>query len=309
MSTPTVFISGATGCQGGAVARYLRSKDVEVHALARDPTSKRAHDLESIGVKLTPGDYDDKDSLKIAMAGCTAVFLVLMPDFTDLTSEIRWTKNIYDAGKGAGVKHVIFSSGFGAGNPDNVENLEPGSFVDTIMRNKHTIEVETRDAGFKYWTILRPGYFMVNYLEPFVRMMYPGFAQEGVLTSALRRTTILPMVDTVTIGKFGGEAFLNPERFHEKEINYADEWLDLETIVAKLSKATGRDLKVNSLSDEDVNTQKGVNPFITGQLVTRNMAKLATLEEAKKWGIALSTFDEFLGREKEAVHETFHKSG
>ncbi|KAF4976219.1 hypothetical protein FZEAL_7082 [Fusarium zealandicum] len=306
MSPPIVFVSGATGCQGGAVARYLRSKDIQVHALARDLTSKNAHALQSIGVNLTPGDYDNKEALRAAMEGCTAIFLVLMPDFTDLTAEKRWTNNIYEAGKTAGVKHAVFSSGFGAGRPDDLDELVPGSFVDTIMRSKHAVEGETRNAGFQYWTILRPGNFMANYLDPLVKM-YPGLVEQGVWMTALTRTTILPMVDKATIGRFGGEALLNPERFHEQEITYADEWLGLDSIMEKLSKATGRALKANYLSDEEVDAQKGDNPFIAGQLAMREMSRFATLDEVKEWRIPLSTFQEFLEREKNAVHETYNK--
>ncbi|KAH7265044.1 uncharacterized protein BKA55DRAFT_590441 [Fusarium redolens] len=300
MSTPQVFVSGATGCQGGAVARYLRSKDIAVHGLARDPNSEKAKALETIGVKLTPGDYDNKEALKEAMKGCTGLFLVLMPDFTDLTAERRWATNVLNIGKEAGVKHAIFSSGFSAGNPDQLTAMEPGSFTDTIMRNKHAIENQTRDAGFEYWTILRPGSFMANYLEPFVRM-YPGLVDKGVFATAMTPSTVLPLTDTVTIGKFGGEAFLNPAKFHEKEITYADEWVEVEVILQKLSKAVGRDLQGEYLSEEEIMDQKATNPFIAGQLVMRDMAKLATKEEVEAWGIPLSTFDAFLEREKQAI--------
>ncbi|SPJ89597.1 uncharacterized protein FTOL_12958 [Fusarium torulosum] len=307
MYTPTVFVSGATGCQGGAVTRYLRSKDVPVQALARDPTSEKAKALQSIGVKLTPGDYDNKEALKEAMESCTALFLVLMPDFTDLAAERRWATGIFDAGKAAGVKHAIFSSGFSAGDPDQLTALEPGTFLDTIMRNKHGIENQLRNAGFEYWTILRPGNFMANYLEPFVRM-YPGLVENGVWTTALMPTTVLPMTDTVTIGKFGGEAFLDPERFHEKEITYADEWLEVEIILQKLSKSVRRELKAEYLSEEAINDQKATNPFISGQLLMREMAKFATREEAEAWGIPLSSFDTFLEREGKAIRETYRKA-
>ncbi|KAF4341827.1 nad dependent epimerase [Fusarium beomiforme] len=307
MSASKVFVSGATGCQGGAVARYLRSKDVAVHALARDPNSKKAKALETIGVKLTPGDYDNKEALQEAMSGCTGLFLVLMPDFTDLTAERRWATNILTTGTEAGVQHAIFSSGFSAGDPDKLTAMEPGSVADTVMRNKHIIENETRWAGFRYWTILRPGYFMANYVEPFV-MMYPDLVDKGVWKTALMPKTVLPLTDTVTIGKFGGEAFLKPSKFHEKQITYADEWLEVEAILQKLSKAVGRELKAEYLSDEEILKQKATNPFIVGQLVMRDMAKVATKEEAEAWGVPLSTFDAFLEREKEAIRQTYHKS-
>ncbi|KAL4723959.1 hypothetical protein ACLX1H_008563 [Fusarium chlamydosporum] len=290
MSAPTVFVSGATGCQGGAVARYLRSKGVSVHALARNPTSEKAKELESIGVEITPGDYDNKNALEEAMHGCTALFLVLMPDFTDLTAEKRWATNIFTTAKTAGVKHAVFSSGFGADNPDRMRFLEKGSLAEIVTRNKTAVEEQTRKAGFEYWTILRPGFFMANFIEPFV-MMYPGLVEEGVWTTALTPTTIIPLTDAVTIGRFGGEAFLNPVRFHEKEITYADDWLDAENILQSLSTATGKELKTKYLSDDEIEEQKPTNPFIVGQLCMRDMAKLATKEATEAWNIPLNTFD------------------
>ncbi|CEI60718.1 hypothetical protein FVEN_g2618 [Fusarium venenatum] len=307
MYTPKVFVSGATGCQGGAVARYLRSKSVSVHALARNPTSAKAEELKAIGVKLTPGDYDNKAALEEAMKGCTSLFLVLMPDFTDLTAERRWATNIFLAANAAGVKHAIYSSGFSADDPDSLTVLERGGFADIVMRNKNAIEEQTRSSGFDYWTILRPGFFMANFVEPFVRM-YPDLIEKGVWITALKPTTIIPLTDTITIGRFGGEAFSNLERFHEKEITYADDWLDAETILGKLSGAVGKELKAEYLSDEEIEKQKPTNPFISGQLCMRDMAKLATKEATEEWGIPLSTFDEFLQREKVAVHETYHIS-
>ncbi|RGP70162.1 nad dependent epimerase [Fusarium longipes] len=306
MYTPTVFVSGATGCQGGAVARYLRSKAVPVHALVRNPTSTKAKELESIGVNLTPGDFDNKEALEEAMKGCTSLFLVLMPDFEDLTAERRWATNIFLAADAAGVKHAIYSSGFSADNPDRLVFLERGGMVDIVMRSKNAIEKQTRNAGFDYWTILRPGFFMANFVEPFVRM-YPDLVEEGVWTTTLTPTTVIPLTDTITIGKFGGEGFLNPERFHGKEITYADEWLEAEAVLRRLSKAVGKDLRAKYLSDEEIEKQKPTNPFISGQLCMRDMAKLATKKATEEWGIPLGTFDEFLQREKEAVRETYYK--
>ncbi|KAF5018425.1 hypothetical protein F66182_9599 [Fusarium sp. NRRL 66182] len=307
MLTPRVFVSGTTGCQGGALTRYLRSKDVEVHALTRNPTSKKAKALEAIGVKLTPSDYDNIEALKESISGCTSLFLVLRPDFTDLTAERRWATNILNAGRAAGVKHAVFSSGFGVDSLDQFTALEPGSFIETIMRNKHAIEVQTRNAGFEYWTILRPGAFMANYLDPFV-MMYPGLVERGVLTTAFAPTTVLPLVDTVTIGRFSGEAILNPGRFHQQEISYADDWLEIEIIMQKLSKAVGRELKAEYLSEQEIKAQKD-NPFIVGQLMSREIGRLATKEDVEAWGVQLSTLDVFLEREEETVRETYHNSG
>lgn len=57
MANPTVFVCGATGAQGGHLARRLRAIGWGVHTTVRTPESPAAQSLSSIGVKITPGDW------------------------------------------------------------------------------------------------------------------------------------------------------------------------------------------------------------------------------------------------------------
>lgn len=68
------FLTGATGFIGGALARQLRQAGQEVHASIRD--SKKANELQSLGVKLFTGDVTDKESMREAMQGVDGVFHV-----------------------------------------------------------------------------------------------------------------------------------------------------------------------------------------------------------------------------------------
>lgn len=307
MSISTVFVCGATGTQGGVLARHLRAKNIEVHALARDATSEKAKALELIGVKLWPGDYDNTEALAAATSGCNAIYINHMPDFTDLTAEERWTKNILDAGKAAGATHVVYSSGFGVSETHKMKYLDQQGFVATILRSKLGVENQVQASGYITWSVLRPGNFMANFLQPFVRM-YPGLVEQGVWTTALLPETVLPMTDTETIGKFSCQVVLEPERFHGKIVTYADEMLTAAQIVEQLSQATGRELKVVHLTDEEADAQKGTNPFIGGQLAMRDMAQFVDLEEVKELGMPLGTFREYLQREKKAVEATYTRS-
>ncbi|KPM36503.1 hypothetical protein AK830_g10066 [Neonectria ditissima] len=307
MSTTKAFVCGATGTQGGAIARHLRAKTIEVNALARDPTSDKAKSLESLGVKLWHGDYDNKEALAAATIGCTTIFINLMPNLQDLSTEVVWAKNILEAGKAAGAKHVIYSSGFSVGQTEKCKFLDQQSFVAMVLRSKHEIELLVQAAGYEHWTILRPGNFMANYLPPLVRM-YGGLVEQGVWTTAMTAETVLPMVDTETIGRFGAAAILEPERFSGKDVAFADQLMGGDEIIAELSAATGRELKVVYLTDEEIEEQKGSNIFIGGQLAMRDMSQFVNMDEVKGWGIPLSTFKVFLEREKERVNETYNKT-
>ncbi|KAH7158183.1 hypothetical protein B0J13DRAFT_190650 [Dactylonectria estremocensis] len=307
MPSSQVFVCGATGTQGGAVARSLLAKNVKVHALARDPTSDKAKALEALGVKLWHGDYDNKEAIEAAIGGCDAIFINLMPDLQDLTRELVWAKNIMAAGKAAGAKHAIYSSGFGVDQVQEFKLLDQQSIVATVLRSKQSIEREVRDAGYEHWTILRPGNFMANFLQPLVRM-YGGLVDKGVWTTALTPETLLPMVDTKTVGLFGATAILEPERFSGKEISYADELMRVDTLLEELSIATGRDLKAVYLTDEEIEEQKKTNIFLHGQLAMRDMAQFVDIDEVKSWGVPLGTVREFMVREKKRVDETYNTS-
>lgn len=307
MSLPTAFVCGVTGTQGGSTARYLRAQGAQVHAVARDPTSEKAEAIKAIGVKLWPGDYDNQEALKSAINGCDSVFLNLMPSFQDGEEELRHAKSIIDIARDAGVKHFVYSSGFCVQNPETLPYWNPKSLFARFMLSKQAIEKLVRGAGFSYWTILRPGNFMTNYLKPFVAY-YPGLADKGEWATAMQAQSVLPMVDTETIGAFGGSAILNPQKFNKQEIEYADELITLEEVIAKLSRATGRDLKAIYMSDEDAIARKDTDPFIGGQLAMRNMAQAVDMENVKSWGIPLGTFDKFLEREKKQVTETYNNS-
>ena len=76
MSTKrSVLVTGATGQQGGAVARALLSRGHHVKALTRKPDSDAARQLASAGADLVTGDLGDTTSVLKAASGAGAVFL------------------------------------------------------------------------------------------------------------------------------------------------------------------------------------------------------------------------------------------
>ncbi|KAJ6446825.1 NAD dependent epimerase/dehydratase [Purpureocillium lavendulum] len=307
MSKPTVFVCGITGTQGSAVASALTPHAVPLRALVRDPSTPAAAQLASkFGDNLTTihGDYDNEAALSDAMAGCNALFLNLSPDFTDPAAEARRAEALLAAARAAGVTHVIYSSGLSVNDPERLPHWDPKSFTAAVILSKAAIEDKVRRAGFPRWTILRPGNFMANYILPLV-MMYPGLTTTGRWSTALLPDSILPMVDPVSIGAFVAAAVLDRPRFHEQEIEIADQMMTLEELMPKLSSAAGRELKAEYMTDEEVDAQKGVNPMVAAMLMMRDLSIFVDLAKVKSWGIPLSSFDTFLEREKERVLETY----
>jgi nucleoside-diphosphate-sugar epimerase len=96
MSTKqSVLVTGATGQQGGAVARTLLARGHRVKALTRKPDSVAARHLVSAGADLVTGDLGDAASVLKAASGVFEWFDRVGADANIAAlrrgfSEVRW---------------------------------------------------------------------------------------------------------------------------------------------------------------------------------------------------------------------------
>ena len=63
----TILVTGATGKQGGAVARQLPQRGLRVRAMTRKPDSDAREALAALGAEVVEGDLDDAASLERAL--------------------------------------------------------------------------------------------------------------------------------------------------------------------------------------------------------------------------------------------------
>src|SRR2546423_1550273 len=110
----TIAVVGATGTQGGSLARaILRDRDAGfcVRALTRNPSGDRAQALARLGAEIVRADADDLASLKQAFAGAYGAYC--MTDFwghNDPDRERGQGLAIAEAVRCAGVQHAIWST-------------------------------------------------------------------------------------------------------------------------------------------------------------------------------------------------------
>ncbi|KAF5982348.1 NAD(P)H azoreductase [Fusarium bulbicola] len=274
MSLPTVYVVAATGTQGSAVCHHLRQSNWSVRATVRNTESPQAQALAKIGVVLNSGDWDDEEALAAGLTGCNKLFLAIGPNYSNLDDERIWAQRIIALAKKAGVEDI---------------NL---------------IEGLVQRAGFKHWTVIRPGFFMSNLLVPKARIYSDLFEQNTWLT-ALKPDTKLNLVDPADIAKFTFAAFSGPDNFNRKGVDLVSERLTAVQMMEILADATGRDMKAEFYTDEQVAQVMDTNPFIGSQVFLRDGEKCVDAEKVKTWGIGLGSFKEFLVREKDAVAETY----
>jgi uncharacterized protein YbjT (DUF2867 family) len=159
MPRKIAFVTRATGTQGIAVTKKLLASDYTVHALVSDPDDSRSTAYRALApahIELFTGTLDDTSALEVALVGCTALFLNLMPNFVEKGGEERQGKAILKAAKVAGVKHVLYSTLLSLELFDEQRLAENPVFAPAIS-GKASVEQAVQKSGIDHWTILRPG--------------------------------------------------------------------------------------------------------------------------------------------------------
>ncbi|KAJ7185453.1 NAD dependent epimerase/dehydratase [Mycena filopes] len=279
---PTFLITGATGRQGGPTARLLLETGAKVHALVRDPTSPASLALEALGATLFKGDFDDVPAITAAMHSVDGVFFNPSTSLTDPNAELRAAETFVAAARAAGTVTSFVVSTFIRANyyPDWSEVKAEFPYLTGYFASKAAVENAIRaSSGFTY-TILRPGWLMHNYVRPpTAYSAFPKWTTERVLTSSYPPDFRMGHLDAADVGQFAAAALLDPRKFAGKEIDLVREWPTVEELAGHLSEATGVEIKVWEPSANLVD----------------NSAELA------EYGIRLTTFKEFLKKERGAI--------
>ena len=221
----TILITGATGHQGGAVARALLAGGHKVRALTRKPDGEAARALAAKGAELVRGDLDDEASLGKALAGAWGVFGVQNTWEAGVEGEERQGKRLAELARRAGVEHYVYTSVASAHRRTGIPHFE----------NKWRVEETVRKLAFPSYAILRPVFFMENFQGPFFK---PGL-DEGKLAVALRADTPLQMIAVEDIGAYGRLVFEQAAAFNGREIDIAGD----EVTMPEAARVLGAALK------------------------------------------------------------------
>jgi hypothetical protein len=157
-----ILVTGATGLQGGAVARHLlKLGKPEVRCLTRRPDSEAAKTFKQLGAEVVKADLDDPASLKSVLRGCTGVFGVT--DFWEaFLREYDQGVNLIDAASEAGVGHLVLSTLPSAAKVSN------GAIAVPHFETKARMEEHVRLRGVPFTFVHVAFYFenFINYFPP-----------------------------------------------------------------------------------------------------------------------------------------------
>ena len=238
----TVF--GATGQQGGAVARALQDKGYKVRAVTRNPDSSKAKELQAKGAELVQvKNMEDVASLEAAIKGAYGVFLVTNfwglfaenPE-TAYDREIAQGKATGDVCKKLGVKHLVFS---GLEYVKDITGKPCPHFDAKGIVEKYLDEIGVPNTSTRY------SYYYENFIA-----IAPQKNDDGTYTMTL---PVKKAVDAISV-EDGGPAvaaiFDRPEEYIGKKVGISGDKMTLSEYAAIMSKVTGKTLTYNEVPYE-----------------------------------------------------------
>jgi len=232
ISKRSILVTGATGQQGGAVARALLSKGHRVKALTRKPDSEAARQLASAGADIVTGDLADAVSVVAAAKDVDTMFLMGNSYEAGMQEETRQGIIAADAAKAAGVGHLIYSSVADADKKTGIPHFE----------SKYLVEKHIVGLGIPY-TISAPVAFMENVVAPWSI----AALSQGTHAFAMPPERALQLVSLADIGAFVAALAARREQVFGKRFDFAGDELSGEEQAKILSEAIGRPIRYQEI--------------------------------------------------------------
>jgi uncharacterized protein YbjT (DUF2867 family) len=278
MNNKIIAVTGATGQQGGAVARKLLADGWKVRALTRDPNKPAAQALAQAGAELVEGDMDSRSELDAALQGAYGVFSVQnywLPT-VGFEGEIRQGKNVADAAKATDVQHLVYSSVGAAHRGMGQKHFESKWIIEQYI---HSLDIPS--------TILRPAAFFENF-----NWERPALSNGIFNALGLRPEKERQLIAVEDIAVFVALALADPGEYIGKTIELSGDALTEQQIADTFSKVIGRPVKLTlpsggggRRSDEEM---KAMFNFFNGE------AYDADIEALRKIHPGLLTLEAYL---------------
>ena len=290
MAVRDIAIIGATGQQGGGLARAILADDTgafAVRAVTRHPGSERARHLRKLGAEVVEADLDDEQSLRAAFAGAYGAYVVT-DFFADIAGqppspaeqgqaraarELTQAANAASAAHETGLRHVVWSTA----EDTRVHFSQPGSHVPRTEGGYATPHLDAKAEANALFTGLGvPVTFLqpVYYYESLLRGMLARNADgepELLLPIAGSRLALIAAED---IGRIALAIFRHPE-YIGRTVSVAGTHASGEEIAAMISEAAGDKVHYHPLTWEQFRSL----PFWSGVTAANAFQYFAETEQ------------------------------
>jgi uncharacterized protein YbjT (DUF2867 family) len=229
-SQKIIAVVGATGAQGGSLVDAIlndRESNFKVRAITRNANSEKSMELKQKGAEVVEADLDDQQSLVRAFKGAYGAFCVtFFWEHFSPEKEKQQAKNMAEAAKEAGIKHVIWST---------LEDTRKWIPLDddrmpTLMNYYKVPHLDAKGESNKYfedsgvpYTLLHTSFYWDNFIN-FGMAPQKGADGELYLTFPMADKK-LPGIAAEDIGKSAYGIFKAGDKYKNKSVGIAGEHL------------------------------------------------------------------------------------
>ncbi|MGG2993234.1 NAD(P)H-binding protein [Paenibacillus macerans] len=219
----TILVTGATGTVGQHVTDLLVKRGMPVRALTRNPGQAKAKLPE--GMQIAAGDLMKPETLREAMQGVEAVFLITSSDEPE--ADLDTDPQVVALAEAAGVKRVVVLVGFEEGP------------VEAALQ-----------ASSMQWTLVKPAEFMANALADWRDMI----RTEGVVREFYGEA-LSARVHEGDIAAVAVRALLEDGHHGRTYPLTGPEALTRKEAVRTIAAAIGKDIPFVELTEEEARQQ------------------------------------------------------
>ena len=308
----TIVIVGATGAQGGGLARAILSDQnspFTARAITRDVNSDAARALAARGAEVVAADLDDSGSIERAFEGAHGAYCVTF-FWAHLSPEKEFAEagTMAGAARHAGVKHAIWSTF------EDTRKWVPldDPRMPTLLGKYKVPHFDAKaDANHLFTELGVPTTFLLTsfYWENFIHFgMGPKKGPDGTLELTLPMgDKTLPGMAAEDIGKCAYGIFKRGAEFIGKTIGIAGEHLTGVQMAEAMTEVLGREVRYNEVSPDAYRSfgfpgaEELGNMFQFKRDFQGDYLRPRDLERSRSLNPELQTFREWLSRSKDRI--------
>lgn len=266
MSNNLVLVIGGTGAQGGAVIEHLvKDKKYRVRVLTRDPNSRRAKEIESLGnVEFVVGSFTNEDDLRKAFNGVNLAFVNIDGFAVGEKVEVFWGMRIFEIAIQAGtVRHYVWGSlDYGLQKGGYNQKYRSGHYD---AKGRIAQWLKGQPPGKMIWSVLTSG----PYMDMLFEFLRPIPQEDGsFIFSAPIGDGSMPMIALDDLGYYGRWIFDHPEQYAGRDLEVATEEVSWPHLAKTFSEVTGKRAKFVDIPLKDYMAKRASDFRIGGDGMT-----------------------------------------
>jgi len=255
MSKPIITVFGATGAQGGGLARALlndRDRHFAVRAVTRKPDGAAARTLAQAGAQVVLADLDDGASVVRALEGAYGAFFVTnFWEHLSAEKELVQAHTLAAAASQVGLRHVVWST------LEDTRNFFPadGARMPVLEKRFNVPHFDAKGEAHRFFAQQR---VPVTYLYTcgfWENLIHFGMGPQRQADGSLAMTfptgdARIPWIGVEDIGAAAHQIFLQGEALIYDSIGVAGDHLSGAELAAAVSSAIGEHVHYNAISPD-----------------------------------------------------------